>query len=186
MAIWPCALCLCVSVLKNLICTGNQLSALDLSKNTALEVLDCSNNQLNELDVTNNTALEQLVCSGNNIRKGMQALVSSLPQNNGTFLVYNSAANDGNKITTEQVDAASEKGWMVAHWDGTDWCLYVGILSGDANGDEYVDVADIVAIVSHQKGQDVEGFNLPAADVNDDGKADGKDIELISKIIMKE
>jgi hypothetical protein len=43
-----------------------------------------------------------------------------------------------------------------------------------------------VAIVSHQKGQDVEGFNLPAADVNDDGKADGKDVELISKIIMKE
>ena len=64
--------------------------------------------------------------------------------------------------------------------------IYPGFLLGDANSDDKVDVADIVAIVSHQKGQDVEGFSLPAADVNDDGKADGKDIELISKIIMKE
>ena len=174
------------TALTTLDCYDNQLTALDVSANTALEYLNCSNNKLTALDMTHNTSLEQLDCSGNNIRKGMQALVSSLPQNNGTFLVYNSAANDGNRITTEQVDAASEKGWMVAHWDGTDWCLYVGILLGDANGDEYVDVADIVAIVSHQKGQDVEGFNLPAADVNDDGKADGKDVELISKIIMKE
>ena len=47
-----------------------------------------------------------------------------------------------------------------------------------------MDVADIVAIVSHQKGQVVNGFNLPAADMNYDGKADGKDVELISKKIM--
>ena len=174
------------TALTTLDCYDNQLTALDVSANTALEYLNCSNNKLTALDMTHNTSLEQLVCSGNNISKGMQALVNSLHKNGGTLCVYNSAANDGNKITTEQVDAASEKGWMVAHWDGTDWYLYVGILSGDANGDEYVDVADIVAIVSHQKGQDVEGFNLPAADVNDDGKADGKDIELISKIIMKE
>ena len=174
------------TALTTLDCYDNQLTALDVSANTALEYLNCSNNKLTALDMTHNTSLEQLVCSGNNISKGMQALVNSLHKNGGTLCVYNSAANDGNKITTEQVDAASEKGWMVAHWDGTDWCLYVGILSGDANGDTKVDVVDIVAIVSHQKGQDVEGFNLPAADVNDDGKADGKDIELISKIIMKE
>ncbi len=174
------------TALTTLDCYDNQLTALDVSANTALEYLNCSNNKLTALYMTHNTSLEQLVCSGNNISKGMQALVNSLHKNGGTLCVYNSAANDGNKITTEQVDAASEKGWMVAHWDGTDWCLYVGILSGDANGDDKVDVADIVAIVSHQKGQDVEGFSLPAADVNDDGKADGKDIELISKIIMKE
>ena len=165
---------------------GNQLTALDVSANTALEYLNCSNNKLTALDMTHNTSLEQLVCSGNNISKGMQALVNSLHKNGGTLCVYNSAANDGNKITTEQVDAASEKGWLVAHWDGTDWCLYVGILSGDANGDDFVNVADIVAIVSHQKGQNVEGFSLSAADVNYDGEADGKDAELISKMIMEE
>ena len=167
-------------------CYDNQLTALDVSKNTALEYLDCSNNKLTALDMTHNTSLEQLDCSGNNIRKGMQALVSSLHQNGGTLLVYNPVANDGNRITTEQVDAASEKGWLVAAGSGDDWYMYFGIFLGDANGDEYVNVADIVAVVNHQKGKDVEGFSLPAADVNDDGKADGKDAELISKMIMEE
>ena len=167
-------------------CYDNQLTALDVSANTALEDLNCSNNKLTALDMTHNTSLEQLDCSGNKISKGMQALVSSLPQNNGTLLVYNPVANDGNRITTEQVDVASEKGWLVAAGSGDDWDMYLGILLGDANGDEYVNVADIVAVVNHQKGQDVEGFSLPAADVNDDGKADGKDAELISKMIMEE
>ena len=167
-------------------CYDNQLTALDVSANTALEDLNCSNNKLTALDMTHNTSLEQLDCSGNKISKGMQALVSSLPQNNGTLLVYNPVANDGNRITTEQVDVADEKGWLVAAGSGDDWDMYLGILLGDANGDEYVNVADIVAVVNHQKGQDVEGFSLPAADVNDDGKADGKDAELISKMIMEE
>ena len=174
------------TALTILYCYDNQLTALDVSANTALEDLNCSNNKLTALDMTHNTSLEQLDCSGNNISKGMQALVSSLPQNNGTLLVYNPVANDGNRITTEQVDVASEKGWLVAAGSGDDWDMYLGILLGDANGDEYVNVADIVAVVNHQKGKDVEGFSLPAADVNDDGKADGKDAELISKMIMEE
>ena len=192
------------TALKNLICTGNQLSAINLSKNTALEELDCSynkltalnvstntalttlsceNNQLTALDVTNNTSLSTLYCHGNKISKGMQALISSLHQNGGVFYGY-SSENDDNKITTEQVAAAMKKGWSVFMWDGSDWVPFNGTVLGDANGDENVDVADIVAIVSHQKGKDVEGFNLPAADMNYDGKADGKDIELISKKIM--
>ena len=68
----------------------------------------------------------------------------------------------------------------------TDLEDYTGILDGDANGDEKVDVADIVAIISHKKGVAVTGFDLSAADVNNDGKADEKDIELIQKIILGE
>ena len=195
------------TALENLICVGNQLSALnvancttlytldcsdnklttlDVTKNTALQMLYCNDNQLTALDMTANTSLSTLYCHGNKITTGMQALISSLRQNGGGGLYAYSPENEGNKITTEQVAAADVKGWTVFMWDGANWVPYPGILLGDANGDEYVDVADIVAIVSHQKGQDVEGFNLPAADVNYDGKADGKDIELISKIIMKE
>ena len=194
------------TALKNLICTGNQLSAINLSKNTDLEELDCSNNkltvldvsnntalttlscennQLTTLDVTNNTSLSTLYCYGNKISKDMQALINSLRQNGGGLYGY-SSENDGNKITTKQVAAADLKGWSVFMWDGTDWVPFNGILLGDANGDTKVDVADIVAIVSHQKGKDVKGFSLPAADVNYDDKADGKDIELIRKMIMKE
>ena len=49
------------------ICTFNQLSNLDLSKNTALYSLDCSNNQLSALDVSKNVALKSLTCSNNQL-----------------------------------------------------------------------------------------------------------------------
>ena len=193
------------TALENLICVGNQLSALnvancttlytldcsenklttlDVTKNTALQMLYCNDNQLTALDMTANTSLSTLYCHGNKITTGMQALISSLRQNGGGGLYAYSPENEGNKITTEQVAAADVKGWTVFMWDGANWVPYPGILLGDANGDDKVDVADIVAIVSHQKGQVVNGFNLPAADMNYDGKADGKDIELISKKIM--
>ena len=193
------------TALENLICVGNQLSALnvancttlytldcsenklttlDVTKNTALQTLYCNDNQLTALDMTANTSLSTLYCHGNKITTGMQALISSLRQNGGGGLYAYSPENEGNKITTEQVAAADVKGWTVFMWDGANWVPYPGILLGDANGDDKVDVADIVAIVSHQKGQVVNGFNLPAADMNYDGKADGKDVELISKKIM--
>lgn len=174
------------TTLYTLDCSENKLTTLDVTKNTALQMLYCNDNQLTALDMTANTSLSTLYCHGNKITTGMQALISSLRQNGGGGLYAYSPENEGNKITTEQVAAADVKGWTVFMWDGANWVPYPGILLGDANGDDKVDVADIVAIVSHQKGQVVNGFNLPAADVNDDGKADGKDIELISKIIMKE
>ena len=51
--------------LTELDCRRNQLTSLDLSKNTALEELDCGDNQLTSLDVSANTALKQLYCMNN-------------------------------------------------------------------------------------------------------------------------
>jgi hypothetical protein len=48
-------------------CDGNNLSALDISKNTALTQLTCYENNLSALDVSNNTALTQLFCHNNNL-----------------------------------------------------------------------------------------------------------------------
>ena len=48
-------------------CRGNNLTQLDVSKNTALEDLLCSENNLTQLDVSKNTALEYLDCSENNL-----------------------------------------------------------------------------------------------------------------------
>ncbi len=53
------------AVLSVLSCANNQLSALDLSKNTVLSELTCSYNQLTALDISKNTALAMLVCSNN-------------------------------------------------------------------------------------------------------------------------
>ena len=48
-------------------CSKNQLTALDVSQNTALTSLCCSNNQLKALDVSQNTALTYLYCDENQL-----------------------------------------------------------------------------------------------------------------------
>ena len=55
------------TALKGLFCYNNQLTALDVSKNTALTTLSCSNNQLTALDVSKNTALTELDCFNNQL-----------------------------------------------------------------------------------------------------------------------
>ena len=46
---------------------GYPLTSLDVSNNTALTTLFCSDTQLTSLDVSNNTALTTLICSGNQL-----------------------------------------------------------------------------------------------------------------------
>ena len=48
-----------------LACAENQLTALDISKNTALTYLDCSGNLLTALDVSKHIALTELYCFNN-------------------------------------------------------------------------------------------------------------------------
>lgn len=55
------------TALKELNCYNNQLTALNVGKNTALQSLDCGENQLTTLDVSNNTALQYLACSSNRL-----------------------------------------------------------------------------------------------------------------------
>ncbi len=55
------------TALTELVCYGNQLTSLDVSKNTALAKLWCSNNQLSVIDVSKNTALKTLYCYGNQL-----------------------------------------------------------------------------------------------------------------------
>lgn len=51
----------------SLLCSGNQLSSLDLSNNTAITILHCHYNQLTALDLSANTALTNLSCHNNQI-----------------------------------------------------------------------------------------------------------------------
>jgi hypothetical protein len=48
-------------------CYDNNLFSLNLSNNSALTYLDCSWNNLTHLDVSKNTALRKLYCDGNNL-----------------------------------------------------------------------------------------------------------------------
>lgn len=55
------------STLKNLICSSNELTGLDISTSLNLTTLNCSNNQLKTLSVGSNALLETLTCSGNQL-----------------------------------------------------------------------------------------------------------------------
>ncbi len=55
------------TALEGLNVNDNDLTSLDLSKNTALKWLDCSNNQLASLDVSKNPQLDNLDCSENKL-----------------------------------------------------------------------------------------------------------------------
>ena len=55
------------TALEELDCSYNNLTSLDVSKNTELTYLYCFNNQLTELDVSQNKALKTLDCSGNQL-----------------------------------------------------------------------------------------------------------------------
>ena len=55
------------TALTKLYCKKNQLTVLDVSKNTALTYLRCNYNQLTSLDVSKNTALTKLYCSNNQL-----------------------------------------------------------------------------------------------------------------------
>ena len=53
--------------LRELDCSINQLSRLDVSQNTALEKLDCSTNQLASLNLSKNAKLKNLYCNQNEL-----------------------------------------------------------------------------------------------------------------------
>ncbi len=53
--------------LNYLYCGSNQLTSLDVTKNTELNYLSCYNNQLTSLDVTKNTELTRLSCHSNQL-----------------------------------------------------------------------------------------------------------------------
>ncbi len=55
------------TALKKLYCDYNDLTTLDVSKNTALTYLDCPHNDLTTLDVSKNTALKKLYCYYNDL-----------------------------------------------------------------------------------------------------------------------
>ena len=107
-------------------CSTNKLTSLDVSKNTRLAYLGCYSNQLTELDVSNNTLLMSLYCYQNQIKgAAMDALVKSLPTVSWGDLLVIDSENEQNVMTTVQVAAAKEKGWIPFYMNGI-WTIYEG------------------------------------------------------------
>ena len=81
------------TALDRLECGGNNLATLDVSNNTALTWLSCSKTNLTTLDVSNNTALDMLECNDNNL--------TTLDVSNNTALTWLKCSN--NNLTSLDV-----------------------------------------------------------------------------------
>ena len=132
------------TALTLLYCNVNNLTSLDVSKNISLTNLNCADNILTSLDVSKNLALKELFCQGNNITgDGMALLVNSLPIIDGMLYVCIKGNSPENVITVEQVKVANDKRWKVLGLDGDLWVEFTpdGIISiynsDDVDGDWY-------------------------------------------------
>ena len=63
---------------------------------------------------------------------------------------------------------------------------FVIVLRGDANGDNKVDVSDIVEMVNAKAGRASAKFKMANADIDNDGSITETDINAVSRIIMGE
>ena len=139
------------------------------------------------LDVSKNTELIYLHCYGNAISgEGMDALVNSLPpidDDHALKVLYVHSFDEEdrsyttNKMTTQQVAIAKEKGWNVVKILEEGFLDYEGILEGDANGDGKVDAKDVTATTDYLRGELTGDKSL--FDLNEDGEVNIADIIII-------
>ena len=95
------------SRLKKLVCDNNNLTTLDLSKNTILTKLQCQKNQLTSLKLRANTQLQELRCGNNNLGS------LDISQNDLQFLYCSNnqltSLNLTNHISLKDVDCSNNK-----------------------------------------------------------------------------
>jgi len=98
------------STLTSLCCDDNRLTNLDVSINTALTKLSCVSNQLTNLDVSQNINLNRLDCSSNQLSEdALNSLFRTLQGNSpGTIYIE---SNPGTDLCDRSI--ASDKGWVV-------------------------------------------------------------------------
>ena len=104
--------------LTSLACSNNRITELSLKNSTNLTRLECYKNKLTSLDLLFNTKLTGPLNIYSNRIKGeaMTNLVANLvPQASTLRAVDHSDPEEGNEVTSEQVTAASNRGWTVQH-----------------------------------------------------------------------
>jgi Leucine-rich repeat (LRR) protein len=101
--------------LLSLVCSGNELTTVDLSLNTSLVTLICDSNRIVRLNVSNNPALTALSCGENEI--------SSL--NVSANLKLKSLICNGNKLASLNVDNNTKLESLLCHDNSISYFLYL-------------------------------------------------------------
>ncbi len=114
------------TLLEVLLCQGNRLSILDVSKNTQLTELYCYRNQLSSLDISKNTQLGWLYCYGNNFTTAtLDDIYCTLPDRTGTTNgkiqpVYSDTSSNHATVLATNKQNAIAKNWKVQYENYTD------------------------------------------------------------------
>lgn len=172
-------------------CSFNELTELDLSQNTKLEVLFCNNNQLTSLTIGNDNSLRIIYCHNNQLNEmDMNYLAMSLPDRSeqtepGGLYVISKDSSEGNSISKEQVAYLKDsKNWTCYYTTNyANWFEIKPFVEGDVNGDESVTIADVTALVNIILGKN-EAPASGVADVNDDGGTTIADVTALVNIIL--
>ncbi|WP_139957642.1 T9SS type A sorting domain-containing protein [Flavicella sediminum] len=150
---------------------NNNLTSIDLSKNTKLTFLACANNNLKSLDVTNNTLLETLGCYDNQIKyldlSNSKTLYNFSAQRNE--LEYLNIRNGNNNRMSDfyvkdnpnleciQVD---DETWSTTYWGSTK----------DASASFSNDCGGVWEVYTEDEGLETALVSLAVLDENSDGK----------------
>lgn len=172
-------------------CAYNELTELDLTKNTKLEVLFCNNNQLTSLTIGNDNSLRIIYCHNNQLNEtAMQNLARSLPNwsgqtQRGGLYVIRKDSSEGNSISRDLVAYLKDsKNWTCYYTtDYADWFEIKTFVEGDVNDDGTVTIADVTALVNIILGKN-EAPASGVADVNDDGNTTIADVTALVNIIL--
>lgn len=125
-------------------CSNNELTSLDVSKNTALTSLSCFSNQLTYLDVSKNTALTSLDCGYNRL--------TSLNISGSTFLTNLNCSD--NQLTSLDVS----KNISLTDFD----CSDNQLTSLDLSANKKIDYLKTIFQTSYYIGNAKDGFPLSA------------------------
>jgi len=103
------------TMLKNLLCDGNQLEVLNVSGCTVIETLHCDDNLLSSLDISELAALCYLYCKNNKLNaEALNILFSDLPDRTGKSMGGIDVRNNPGVTETEYNSAiATAKNWSV-------------------------------------------------------------------------
>ena len=164
------------------------LNTLSCRNCPSLKQLVCTRNDLSWLDVSGCAFLVDCTCYLNHIAdEGMTTLVNSLPKRSadapGELFVYYKA-NENNVMTDAQIAIAQRKNWQSKKYNGYVWDIMTVSLLVDVDGDGTMTIGDVSALVDLILRGTVSVEDYPAADVDFDGEITVKDVTDLIDLIL--
>ena len=154
--------------LKTLRWNNSNLSWLSVIDCTALQTIDVSNNKISDMYLTECADNAAVYCQNNQLDESkMTYLMDNLPNmpNRTVPSIYAfdaASGTDGNVCTMANVATATEKGWEVYYFDGTDWLPYLGC--------DYKVVPTAINPADISANTDANTYNLQGQRVGNDYK----------------